>query len=295
MLMDDRLPRKSNATQAPHLRADRCTSCMRDLDSLGWEYGLSFSLYGVRLGVRVTDPELLAPLRSNLPYASTLGDNRVVDRLFSVVAVTGPDSGKARYNLYWDHTLFGLKLDMTGLLDTFNAIATLAFAELSNERLFVHAGVVGWQGKAIVIPGKSHSGKSNLVEALLRHGATYYSDELAVIDERGYVSAYPRPLSLRDGSKHKPQADGGVLADREPLPVGLVVFTQYEVGATWQPQSLTAGNGLLLLLDSTLSAQRNPERAMQVLKQVVRHARIISAQRGEADEVAQGILHDMDS
>ena len=43
----------------------------------------------------------------------------------------------------------------------------------------------------------SHVGKSTLVTALLRAGATYYSDEYAVIDGRGQVYPYARRLSLR--------------------------------------------------------------------------------------------------
>jgi hypothetical protein len=35
----------------------------------------------------------------------------------------------------------------------------------------------------------SYSGKTTLVSELIRAGATYYSDEYAVIDERGRVHA----------------------------------------------------------------------------------------------------------
>ena len=46
------------------------------------------------------------------------------------------------------------------------------------SRLFVHAGVVGWRGRAILVPGTSFSGKTTLVAAMVQAGASYYSDEL---------------------------------------------------------------------------------------------------------------------
>ena len=55
-----------------------------------------------------------------------------------------------------------------------------------------HAGVVGWRGRAIVIPGRSHAGKSTLVAELVRRGAVYYCDEFAVLHETGRVHPYRR-------------------------------------------------------------------------------------------------------
>src|SRR5438045_8281052 len=74
----------------------------------------------------------------------------------------------------------------------------LCVAELAKHRVFVHAGVVGWKGKAIVIPGRSYSGKSTLVSELVKAGATYYSDDYAVFDARGRVYPFPKPLEMRD-------------------------------------------------------------------------------------------------
>ena len=68
----------------------------------------------------------------------------------------------------------------------------------------MHAGVVGWKGWALVLPGKSGAGKTTLVAELIRAGATYYSDEYAVLDERGRVHPYARPLAVRvDGWRQR--------------------------------------------------------------------------------------------
>lgn len=63
----------------------------------------------------------------------------------------------------------------------------------------VHAGAVLWGERILLLPGITHSGKSSLVAELLRRGATYFSDEYALVDSEGHVHPYPRPLLLRNG------------------------------------------------------------------------------------------------
>src|SRR5215217_1450746 len=58
------------------------------------------------------------------------------------------------------------------------------------ERTFVHAGAIEHEGRAIIFPGHSFSGKTTLTEAFVRAGATYYSDEFAVLDNDGRVHPY---------------------------------------------------------------------------------------------------------
>ena len=55
----------------------------------------------------------------------------------------------------------------------FDSIIRVVVAEYAVDRVFLHAGVVGWKGKAIVIPADSFKGKSTLVSELVRNGAEY--------------------------------------------------------------------------------------------------------------------------
>src|SRR5439155_6705751 len=82
---------------------------------------------------------------------------------------------------------------LTEALQTLESDVRLHVAETSKDGLFVHAGVVEWRGKAILIPGLSGSGKSTLVASLITAGAVYYSDEYAVLDWNGWVYPYPAP------------------------------------------------------------------------------------------------------
>ena len=87
---------------------------------------------------------------------------------------------------------------------------------------------------------------------MVRAGATYLSDEFAVLDEDGLVHPYPKSLSLRSEAGTS-QVDthahelGGVVAE-EPLPLGLAVLTSYRAGAEWRPRRLSSGRGALMVL-----------------------------------------------
>src|SRR4029077_21066652 len=79
----------------------------------------------------------------------------------------------------------GVNANRGVLLRYFDSILRITIAEYAVGRAFLHAGLVGWKGNAIVIPGDSYSGKSTLVAELIRAGPEYYSDEYAVLDEQG--------------------------------------------------------------------------------------------------------------
>lgn len=164
--------------------------------------------------------------------------------------------------------------------------------------MFVHAGVVGWRGQAVLIPGRSFSGKTTLVTELVRAGAVYYSDEYAVLDSSGLVHPYARALGIReDGDsepkRHSIESLGGSRGVR-PLPVGLVAVTEFKAEARWRPHKLTPGQGALALLNNTVSIKNRPEAAFPVLKQTAACAPFIRSKRGEAKETAESILWELE-
>lgn len=170
----------------------------------------------------------------------------------------------------------------------------LYVAEWARRRVFVHAGVVAWKGQAIVLPGRSYSGKTTLVAALVRAGATYYSDEHAVLDTKGRVHPYAKPLSLREdvggGPRRCAAEDLGGLVGSKPVRVGMVTMCEYRDGARWRPRLLSPGRAVLALLAHTVPARRRPNDALAVLKRVVAEARVFSGVRGEAEEMADSVL-----
>jgi hypothetical protein len=166
-------------------------------------------------------------------------------------------------------------------------------AHRSEELLFVHAGAVAWRGLAIAIPGRSHSGKSTLVAALVRAGAEYLSDEFAALDRGGLVHPYPRKLSIRstDGEPRAVDvAELGGLAARHPAPLALVVSTRFEPDATWDPTSLTGSRALLPLIDNSVVAQTRSAHTMSTVAGLGHTVTTLVGLRGEADGVASAIL-----
>ena len=172
---------------------------MAKIDRLGWAAGTCFTSYGVRIGIRTNAPEVLRRLPAHLPPAWKPAASPLVDQLFSLWVGGDPRGRVRRFNLlYWGNTRRARSLDLDQVFETLESELRLRIAAGAKRKTFVHAGVVGWHGRAIVLPGRSCAGKTSLVAELPRAGATYYSDEFAVIDGRGRVCPFPKPLSIRE-------------------------------------------------------------------------------------------------
>ena len=61
--------------------------------------------------------------------------------------------------------------------------------------LSVHAGVVSFGNGCVLMPAAAGSGKTTLTAALIQSGATYFSDEIGILEE-GSLAARPVPLAL---------------------------------------------------------------------------------------------------
>ena len=178
----------------------------------------------------------------------------------------------------------------------FDSIIRVAVGEYAVERVFLHAGVVAWRGRAILIPADSYKGKSTLVTELVRRGAEYYSDEFAILDADGLVSPFARPIAMRttDGrfTPYEIELDSlGATTGIKPIPVGVILLTGYKPGARWRPEILTPGLGIIDLMPYTLSIRHAPEFSLSVLNKIARHAIIIRSLRGSAKNFS-GILLD---
>ena len=255
-----------------------------------------FLSHGVRVGIRVSSPEILDRIKGVLPLHSKPARGHRVNSLYSlIVSGTKVGSRARRFNiLYAEAKRLARTGDTDEALEALEDHLQLYVAEHAPRRVFVHAGVVGWRGKAIVIPGRTMMGKSTLVKALVEAGATYYSDEYAVLDKRGRVHPYARPLSMRPigggpPTKIPPEDLGGRIGVR-PLPVGWIVPTYYRPDVRWRPRSLSPGRAVMELLAHTLPARLYPERVMPTLCAATVEATVLKGARGEAGEFAEVLL-----
>lgn len=267
-------------------------------DSCREGFQISFSAYGVRIGIRADSPELLAEIRSGLdkinPGGVRAGDRRQAKHLYEI---------KSKENKIVEIKKDGKTVDLwtteENSVSFLQSRIRLTIAEYARSKVFLHAGAVGWQGKAIVIPGRSFSGKSSLVAALIKKGALYYSDDFAVLDQDGLLHPFHKDLSLRGiGDKYR-QIDFAVetLGGRyggEPLPVGMVLITGFEEGnrnrEVWKPEILSAGQGIMEMLAHTIPIRIKPKFSLEVLNKVTKRAIICKSLRGEASEFADLLL-----
>src|SRR5882672_8024726 len=119
----------------------------------------------------------------------------IVQRLYSLVVAQGGDRAGMRrlHVLYADSMRVARGTALDQVLASLETDLHRYTAEATSDMTFLHAGVVGWQGRAMAFPGRTLSGKTPLVREMLRLGATYYSDEFAVVDDFGLVHPFARP------------------------------------------------------------------------------------------------------
>lgn len=279
-------------TELPTLSYSDCMPCMADLDALGWAEGIAVTSYGINVGIRVSEPGWLERIEAELPPGWRHARTSKVEQLFSVIiGGEGPRRGVRRLNLVYRGFLQAARhREVDPVMDALKSEIRLWVAERSTQRVFVHAGVVEWQGQAILLPGRSYSGKSTMVAELLKAGATYYSDEFAVLDDKGRAHPFPLPISTRQPGQYDSvpvSAESfGAPTGRKPIPVGAIAVSRYQEGAHWRPRRVSKGEGALALMANTVSARRHPQRAMVALKAAASDAVILKGVRGEASDAA---------
>lgn len=157
----------------------------------------------------------------------------------------------------------------------------------------VHAGAVIAGGQAVLLPGPTHAGKSMLVHALLQQGAEYLSDEYALLDARGHVHSYPRPLLLRNSGAEQvpalPEQWSGQIPE-VPVPVGWILAVKYEAGGRWNIGPVAKSEALLLLLRNTPHALKDKPQTFEIFERASQAAQCYVGSRSDAQEAAGHIL-----
>ena len=263
-------------------------------DAPGQTTMFAFSSYDLRIGVEVS-AGIPGPLvEETLPPGWTPIPKENLDRHYRL---TKAGTGRSRYTLSInDENPPRSAASLAGILNVLEGDIQMYVAEFAMPHIFVHAGVVVWRGRAIVLPGSSFAGKSTLVTSLVNAGATYYSDEFAVLTPEGNVLPYPRRVSLRPGphepsgrrdlSHHAPKG----AASLQPIQVGLIALLRYQASGEWRIEPLSSAAAIMAICEHTVPIQRRPADTLKILGKVVDSARVIRGTRGEADEAVRRLL-----
>jgi hypothetical protein len=249
---------------------------------------IAFEAFGVCIGVTTHPAELLDRVVALLPPGSRTCPPTAVEISFGILA---EEDGGYRFTRDDSPVVAGVDLELALLL--LDGQIRISVGLHAPNRIFVHAGVVAHEGRAIVLPGLSLAGKTTLVVALIGAGATYYSDEFAVLDEQGLVHPYAKSLSIREReqaqSDHDVESFGGI-AGAEPLRIGAVVFTKYRAGAEWEPTRLSPARGALAMLEHTLPVLERSAESIRAIRRAIDGALLLEGDRGEAGATAQQLL-----
>lgn len=254
---------------------------------------LRFVSFGVTMELICPDEAMLERASEALPPRWQPAD--AASQADVVFELSRPAEGPRRpTTLRVDGAVTVTALRVATVLDALETAVRAEVGRRAPDVLFVHAGVVAMDGIAIVLPGRSGSGKTSLVEALLQVGAQYGSDDYAAIDRHGMVHPYPRRLSIRQGPDRRHRARPEDVAEAatlsEALPVGLIVVTEYREGASWAPTRLSSGQAAMALLHNTLAARDRPLDALAMLAKATERATALAGPRGPATDSALQIL-----
>ncbi len=255
---------------------------------------LVFRSHGLTIGIDLDDPALFEPVSDQLPPGELVpaGAAEPFDRAYRITWLDEEASphGVSGYQMYVNDEPSGPTFrDPQIIVERLESDLQIYIAEFADPHLFLHAGVVRWHGKTIVLPGKTHAGKSTLVRALVNAGATYFSDEFAVLDHEGRVLPYPRKLSHREGplgpagridmAAHAPEPGENL----QPLPVDLVALIRYEAGSEWEATELRGARAVVAMSEHMVPIRRRPAETLAMLARVAATAAVYQCTRPDLD------------
>lgn len=188
----------------------------------------------------------------------------------------------------------------------------------AEDFLVVHAAAASFEGRGILLPAASDSGKTTTVAGLTRAGFDYLTDEAALIHPRTkLVHPYPRPLAMSPRSVHAITGLGEQLSPQHhelgraqyhvppdelrpnsigaPCPVRYIVSPCYSTGSVTRLEPMTRPETLMMLLRGSFNFSEFGSQGMHLLGDVVRGAACYRLRIGRLDDAVAAVRGLMDS
>lgn len=248
------------------------------------EYRISCRPYGVDVNLRGVGIEIEPLVEDMQPPVKFRRGFRTIEA--TTLGLIREDADRVRLEIDGEtlRPCYNLKEDVEGTLHDIIAKACV-------DPIFVHAGAVSWQGRALLVPGATMSGKSTLVEALVHAGAGYLSDEYALVDaETGLIKAFPRRLRLRHPRpSHVTLPPPSAVEVDTGIPPALILTIRHaEAGLHLEP--ISAGAAALAMFNNTIAAEKLGATLLPLFGRMCLASRRYAGTRGEAAEAARHIL-----
>jgi len=160
-------------------------------------------------------------------------------------------------------SLWTVRLPAEGWLGTLLGQTIATLATFLTRLLFIHGGAVSVDGRGCVVVGESGAGKTSLIASLVRLGASYLSDDLALLDPaHGTVVPVTVPLAVKPWTARaagtlppgrEVACEGGTrywLPDATasaPVPAHALVFLRGRRGLLPRARVLTRAGALMAL------------------------------------------------
>ncbi|QQS41959.1 MAG: hypothetical protein IPM63_03160 [Acidobacteriota bacterium] len=254
------------------------------------DHSITFESFGVSIELQSDRKIDLVLLRSLLPCLEEGSLKEEPDATLSLV--TEPEAGRGLF-FEGERVAEVIGLESSQLQGVASKLQLLIALNAAPRYLFLHAGAVALGGKAVLFPGRTHSGKSTLTRAFLDAGARYLTDDCAVVGEDGRVHPYPVPLKLRTEANSGERPEGSYSVESEPCEIALVISTVYSEGAVWNPREQEKGELVWSMLDHLFwpeIVRKHPEETLGRLKLVAERSLLLQGPRGEAGEVVEDVL-----
>jgi hypothetical protein len=230
--------------------------------------------HGVPLRLTLGDPAFLPLLPRMLPHATLFVEGHSPEaQSFSLL----PPNATAGYRCYEGDRLLREDPHCAPIFEEFARALMIHVANFVPDRVFLHAGVVGWRDRALLLPGPSFAG----------------------IDSGGWIHPYARDLQMRapgnDTQTSVPAHTFAASSGSIPLRAVMVVFAHYQPGARWNPQPVTHGMAVLEMLRHSIPMQRTPARVLATLAAMLEGAAAWRSARDEASFAAHALLEALDT
>ena len=131
---------------------------------------IAFEAFGARIGIRIAE-SVASDVRPRLPPRARLITSEDYDTAYSVNSIPSKSSSHTIYQLERDGADVGSYRSLSRIGRELESDMHFRVALAARDFLFVHAGVVQWKGQAVVVPGRTETGKSSLIMALVHAGA----------------------------------------------------------------------------------------------------------------------------
>jgi hypothetical protein len=180
-----------------------------------------------------------------------------------------------------------IRLPTKDAITAWNALSIELARRIAPHVTVLHAGAVAIGDRGVAIVGTSGSGKTTITNALITSGATYLSDEFAVISQGPELLPWPKPLNIKPTAELRlpPTTTNGC----HPVGLHALLLLHHDADAReLDVERLPPSRAMLELLAHALGERS--EGGLDRLAHVVRAVPVWSGRRGDAADAASEIV-----